>query len=300
PTRAALGEFVIFNEDGTPAVTLEGIAGFPTPDGTGGGFFVTLTEPTASLSLKVFDDGANEGIESFTFNLVDGEQYQVSPDAGSIALSISDTPTNPVGGAGDDIVVGTDSNNSLFGNAGNDRIFGGLGNDYLFGGAGDDYLDGGEGNDALFGGAGTDTLLGGAGNDYLTGGAGDNILNGGDGNDILYGNGGNDTLLGGAGNDIIYSGAGNDLINGGLGNDLIFLNGGQDTVVVAQGAGIDTINNFQVSLGQKVGLSGGLAFEQLALTQSGLDTLVKVGDETLAVLKFVQSSDLSSSAFTTV
>ncbi|BAB74354.1 Ig-like domain-containing protein [Anabaena sp. FACHB-709] len=300
PTRASLGEFVIFNEDGTPAVTWEGIAGFPEPDGTGGGFFVTLTEPTASLSLKVFDDGANEGIESLTFNLVDGEQYQVSPDAGSIALTISDTPTNPVGDAGDNILVGDGNNNSLFGNAGNDRIFGGLGNDYLFGGADDDLLNGGDGNDALFGGAGNNTLLGGAGNDYLTGGAGNNLLDGGDGNDILYGGNGNNTLLGGAGNDIIYSGSGDDLINGGLGNDTIFLNGGQDTVVVAQGAGIDTINNFQVSLGQKVGLSGGLTFEQLTLTQSGLDTLVKVGDETLAVLKFVQSSDLSSSAFTTV
>jgi Ca2+-binding RTX toxin-like protein len=300
PTRGALGEFVIFNEDGTPAVTGEGIAGFPTPDGTGGGFFVTLTQPTASLSLKVFDDGANEGIETLTFNIVDGEQYEVSPDAGSVALTISDTPTNPFGDTGDNILVGDDNNNSLFGNGGNDRIFGGLGDDYLFGGAGDDYLDGGDGNDALFGGDGTDTLLGGAGDDYLFGGAGDNLLDGGDGNDILYGNGGNDTLLGGAGDDIIYSGSGQNLINGGVGNDMIFLNGGQDTVVVAQGAGVDTINNFQVSLGQKIGLSGGLTFEQLTLSQSGLDTLIQVGDESLAVLKFVQSSSLSSSAFTVV
>ncbi|HIK07095.1 MAG TPA: calcium-binding protein, partial [Trichormus sp. M33_DOE_039] len=300
PTRGALGEFVIFNEDGSPAVTWEGIAGFPEPDGTGGGFFVTLTQPTASLNVKIFDDGANEGIETLSFNVVDGEQYQVNPESSGITLAISDTPTNPVGDAGDNILVGTDNKDNLFGNAGNDRLFGGLGIDYLFGGAGDDLLDGGDGNDALFGGTGTDTLLGGAGNDYLTGGTGDNILNGGDGNDILYGNGGNDTLLGGAGNDIIYSGAGNDLINGGLGNDIIFLNGGQDTVVVAQGAGIDTINNFQVNLGQKVGLSGGLTFEQLTLSQGGLDTLIQVGDETLAVLKFVQSSSLSSSAFTVV
>ncbi|UKP00018.1 serine hydrolase [Nostoc sp. UHCC 0870] len=293
PTRGALGEFVIFNEDGTPAVTWEGIAGFPERDGTGGGFFVTLTEPTASLSLQVFDDGPNEGIENITFNLVDGELYEVNPDASGVTLTISDVPTNPVGDTGDNILVGTTGNDSLFANAGNDRIFGGLGNDYLFGGAGDDYLDGGDGNDALFGGDGNDTLLGGAGNDYLTGGAGDNLLDGGDGNDILYAGAGNNTLLGGAGDDIIYSGSGQNLINGGLGNDLIFLNGGQDTVVVAQGAGVDTINNFQVSLGQKVGLSGGLSFDQLTLTQSGMDTLIQIGDETLAVLKFVQSSSLT-------
>ncbi|WP_414575210.1 Ig-like domain-containing protein [Anabaena sp. CCY 9402-a] len=300
PTRGALGEFVIFNEDGSPAVTLEGIAGFPEPDGTGGGFFVTLTQPTAALTLQVFDDGPNEGVENLTFNLVDGELYEVNPDASGISLTISDAPTSPIGDAGDNILVGTFGNDSLFANAGNDQLLGGLGNDYLFGGAGDDYLDGGDGNDALFGGAGNNTLLGGAGNDYLTGGAGDNLLDGGDGNDILYGGNGNNTLLGGAGDDIIYSGSSQNLINGGLGNDLIFLNGGQDTVVVAQGAGIDTINNFQVSLGQKVGLSGGITFDQLTLSQSGLDTLIQVGDETLAVLKFVQSSSVSSSAFTTI
>ncbi|BAB74353.1 pre-peptidase C-terminal domain-containing protein [Anabaena sp. FACHB-709] len=209
-------------------------------------------------------------------------------------------PTNPVGTSGDDTLIGTDEEESLFGNGGNDILYARGGDDKLFGGAGDDLLDGGEGNDALFGGAGTDTLLGGAGNDYLTGGTGDNLLDGGDGNDLLYGNGGQDTLLGGAGDDIIYSGSGDDLINGGLGNDIIFLNGGQDTIVVAQGAGIDTINNFQVSLGQKVGLSGGITFEQLTFSQSGLDTLIQVGDEALAVLKFVQSSSLSSAAFTVV
>ncbi|MEA5621019.1 calcium-binding protein, partial [Cronbergia sp. UHCC 0137] len=286
---------------GTPAVTWEGIAGFPEPDGTGGGFFVTLTQPIASLSLKVFDDGGGEGTETFTFNVVDGEQYQVSPDGGSVTFTISDVPTNPIGDAGDNNLVGTDNRDSLFGNGGNDSLFGNGGNDHLFGGPGDDLLNGGEGNDSLFGGTGNNTLLGGAGNDYLSSsGTGNNVLDGGDGNDLLYGGAGNNTLLGGAGNDIIYSGSGQNLINGGLGNDTIFLNGGQDTVVIAQGAGIDSINNFRVSLGQKIGLSGGLTFDQLTLTQSNFNTLIQVGDETLAVLKFVQSSSLDSSTFTVV
>ncbi|WP_414526556.1 Ig-like domain-containing protein [Nodularia chucula] len=300
PTRGALGEFVIFNPDGTPAVTFEGIAGFPTSDGTGGGFFVTLTEPTASLTLQVFDDGPNEGVENITFNLVDGELYEVNPDASGINLTISDAPTSPIGTPGDDVIVGTLGNDSLFGGAGNDIIYAGGGDNYLFGGDGDDSLFGGNGNDALFGGNGNDQLFGGAGNDYLYGGPGDNLLDGGDGNDILYAGNGNNTLLGGAGDDIIYSGSGQNLINAGSGNDMIFLNGGQDTVAIAQGQGVDTINNFQVSLGQKIGLSGGLSFDQLTLTQSGMDTLIKTGDETLAVLKFVQSSSLNSSAFTVV
>ncbi|MDB9399133.1 Ig-like domain-containing protein [Microcystis aeruginosa CS-567/02-A1] len=300
PTRGALGEFVIFNPDGTPAVTYEGIAGFPEPDGTGGGFFVTLTESTASLTLQVFDDGPNDGVRNLSFNLVDGELYEVNSDASSVNLTISDAPTSPVGTPGDDVIVGTLGNDSLFGGAGNDIIYAVAGDNYLFGGDGDDQLFGGDGNDALFGGNGNDQLFGGGGNDYLYGGPGDNLLDGGDGDDILYAGNGNNTLLGGAGDDIIYSGSGQNLINGGLGNDLIFLNGGQDTVVIAQGAGVDTINNFQVSLGQRIGLSGGLSFDQLTLTQSGMDTLIKTGDETLAVLEFIQSSSLNSSAFTVV
>jgi Ca2+-binding RTX toxin-like protein len=53
------------------------------------------------------------------------------------------------------------------------------------GGAGDDVLDGSDGNDVFDGGAGDDVLLGNAGDDFLDGGTGDDILLGGAGNDIL-------------------------------------------------------------------------------------------------------------------
>jgi Ca2+-binding RTX toxin-like protein len=43
------------------------------------------------------------------------------------------------------------------------------------GGAGDDVLIGSEGNDVLLGGAGDDVLIGGGGLDVLDGGPGDNI-----------------------------------------------------------------------------------------------------------------------------
>ncbi|MEL7334428.1 MAG: PPC domain-containing protein, partial [Cyanobacteria bacterium J06560_2] len=65
PTLRSLGEFVIFDEDNNPAVQLEGIEGFPVVyDGQGSSFVVTITEPTALLTLSVFDDGANEGLEN--------------------------------------------------------------------------------------------------------------------------------------------------------------------------------------------------------------------------------------------
>jgi broad specificity phosphatase PhoE len=76
---AALSEFDIFGDDGIdPDTDLVGIADFPAPDNDAGGFFVTLTENQASINLSVFEDGPTEGPESFTFELIDGEQYEVS------------------------------------------------------------------------------------------------------------------------------------------------------------------------------------------------------------------------------
>jgi len=79
PAPRALGEFVIFDENNNPAVELNGIAGFPEVyDGQGSSFLVTLTEPNASLTLDVFEDGPNEGPESFIFEVINGEEYEVA------------------------------------------------------------------------------------------------------------------------------------------------------------------------------------------------------------------------------
>jgi Ca2+-binding RTX toxin-like protein len=64
------------------------------------------------------------------------------------------------GAPSDDILVGTDQNDSIFGQGGHDL---------LRGKAGDDVLDGAEGNDALLGSANSDTLNGGSGDDVLQG-----------------------------------------------------------------------------------------------------------------------------------
>ena len=57
---------------------------------------------------------------------------------------------------GNDVVVGSDSGDSLNGNGGEDL---------LIGGAGNDHIDGGHGSDVVIGGAGDDRLTGGGGND---------------------------------------------------------------------------------------------------------------------------------------
>lgn len=91
PTPRVLGEFAIFNEDGTPAIELTGIAGFPeVGDSSASSFLVTLVEPQATMALRVFDDGPNEGTETLAFDLIDGEVYEVDPNANRATLTISD------------------------------------------------------------------------------------------------------------------------------------------------------------------------------------------------------------------
>jgi Ca2+-binding RTX toxin-like protein len=73
------------------------------------------------------------------------------------------------GGAGDDVLIGTDRFNVLFGGAGADTIRGLAGFDIVEGGAGADRLNAGGGGGELVGGGGDDTLTGGAGFDLVTG-----------------------------------------------------------------------------------------------------------------------------------
>ncbi len=89
------------------------------------------------------------------------------------------------GDAGNNLIIGTSSadtmfgvtgDDSLYGQPGNDTINGNLGNDRLFGGYDDDLLEGGQGNDFLSGDRNSDTLLGGLGADTLIGGSGSDIF----------------------------------------------------------------------------------------------------------------------------
>ncbi|WP_122290019.1 calcium-binding protein [Pseudomonas savastanoi] len=105
-------------------------------------------------------------------------------------------------------------------------------NQVLQGSDADETLSGTSGNDVIDAGAGDDVINGAAGNDTLTGNAGADTLNGGEGNDVLLGGAGNDSLSGGVGNDSLDGGAGNDQLDGGEGDD---------TYLFGKGAGQDTI-----------------------------------------------------------
>ncbi|MFN5938855.1 MAG: calcium-binding protein, partial [Polaromonas sp.] len=89
--------------------------------------------------------------------------------------------------------------------------------------------------------------VGGAGNDTLYGDAGNDTLDGGAGNDTLYGGAGNDTLDGGEGDDYLDGGAGNDTLKGDAGNDTLNGGAGDDTYLVAVGAGVDRISDYDTA-----------------------------------------------------
>jgi Ca2+-binding RTX toxin-like protein len=137
----------------------------------------------------------------------------------------------------------------------------------------------------------------------------DAILEKGNGKDTLsnienlVGSGYDDELTGNLGVNVINGGAGNDLIRSGGSNDQLTGGSGNDTFALANGEGTDTITDFVV--GQDLlGLSGGLTFDQLSIIQgtaaNANDTLIKLGDEQLAILSGLQAGTITANSFTVV
>lgn len=199
---------------------------------------------------------------------------------------MASTPTN-----GDDVIFGTDADNTINSLGGNDLVFGGLGDDILQGSTGDDMLSGGLGVDTLNGGSGSDTAFYGfAGEDVranlnlgfgfltnlgqaadgdqffsienLSGGFGNDVLIGNSAANVINGNSGNDQINGGAGRDTIDAGVGNDFVSGGEDNDVILGKGGDDIIrggsggdAMTGGLGSDTLDYAGVGPGVKIDLA---------------------------------------------
>jgi Ca2+-binding RTX toxin-like protein len=175
------------------------------------------------------------------------------------------------GGAGDDVVTGADTNDSLDGGDGNDRLIGAKGADKMNGGAGNDTLvwNNGDASDTISGDAGNDTTevngsstLG----DVFTLDANAGRIKFQRTNLVPFtldasterfqvdGLGGNDSLSatdgvgaltllsvdGGAGDDTVTGSDGSDLLVGGEGNDVLSGGGGDDRIVGDRGG--DTMN----------------------------------------------------------
>jgi Ca2+-binding RTX toxin-like protein len=112
---------------------------------------------TLDLSALLFGDNATIELSSATA-LGSHNNRTISMADSEPALRIE----NVIGGAGDDIVTGSDDANELNGSGGDDTLDGGRGDDVLNGGGGDDRLVGGaDDDDYIFssGSSGTDNLV---------------------------------------------------------------------------------------------------------------------------------------------
>ena len=195
------------------------------------------------------------------------EKPNLTGDAEDNVLNGSQADESLRGFAGNDTINAGSGNDIVYGGEGDDDINGGAGDDSLRGGDGNDIINGGEGLDRILGGDGNDTVNGDAGNDVLYGHDGDDAIDGGTGNDTIFGGEGSDDIQGGAGNDNIYGGEGDDIIDGGADNDIIRADGGNDTLI--GGAGSDSLNG---GAGDDI-LIGGAGFDSLA-GGTGADTFV--------------------------
>ena len=119
-------------------------------------------------------------------------------------------------------------------------------------------------------------------------------------NDVINGQGGNDYLFGLGGDDILRGGAGDDFLEGGLGQNILVGGSGADQFVIGQGT--QTIRDLNLAEGDRIALSGGLTFGRLSLIQNADSVLVQAGtaNELLAIVNGVQTSSLTSGAFTLV
>ena len=165
-------------------------------------------------------------------------------------------------------LVGTETNDTLTGDANANILVGGLGADTLSGAAGDDTI-----YDDLNATVSSENLYAG-GNTDIYGQYVSSTTDSTAGNDTLNGNDGNDTLIASTGDDTLDGGDGADTLTGGA---------GIDTFVIRSGDGGDTITDFTDTT-DLIGMAG-LSYAELSFEQSGNDTLIKKGTETLSIIQ---------------
>ncbi len=101
----------------------------------------------------------------------------------------------------------------------------------------------------------------------------------------LNGTDNSESIAGLAGNDHICAGMGDDTIIGGYGNDYLYGQGGMDTFVFTVNGGLDTVEDFSISEGDKLNFDALITgfdpltesiHDFLSATTNGADTIVSV------------------------
>jgi Ca2+-binding RTX toxin-like protein len=137
---------------------------------------------------------------------------------------------------------------------------------------------------------------------------GDDVLTGDNGDNTLSGDGGNDTLTGGDGDDFLFGGDGDDLLNGGNGDDILYGGAGHDVLVGDCGAdifkidasgGTDVIRDFNYCQ-DLIGLSDGITFDDLIITQGNGAAIISYQDKAIASVSGANPCQLKESLFTEI
>ena len=239
--------------------------------------------------------------------------FQVTGGDVKVEILTVDSDNLIPGTDGNDSLTGTEEDDLISGDVGDDSIDGGDGDDEILGGVGEDKIDGGRGNDQIFagrgddqidGGSGHDSIEGGDGDDQITGGLGGDSIDGGAGNDWIRGNGSGDIIDGGSGDDTIFGDGGSDVIEGGDGNDLLFGGLGSDTFVFNDRNDANEIGDFDAGDDNEVidlrGLSAITDFADLSdnhMRQEEDDVVIDDGAGTTITLKAVNIADLDANDF---
>ena len=155
----------------------------------------------------------------------------------------------------------------------------------------DDDLDGTNGDDII----NQDNIshTGSNSHDDADGGGGNDYIEGGNGKDIIYGGVGDDTLLGGNGKDELWGELGNDRLDGGNGNDLLSGGEGGDIFVLSPDMGTDTITDFSLTEGDRLGLSQDLNFASLVFENN----YIVYDSAIMAMLTGFDATSLSNNDF---
>ncbi|MBD2058096.1 VCBS repeat-containing protein [Oculatella sp. FACHB-28] len=135
-----------------------------------------------------------------------------------------------------------------------------------------------------------------AGSDRVSGRLGDDLINGGAGNDHLLGAAGNDSLNGGRHNDFLSGGAGQDRLKGGIGQDVMKGGLNSDIFVLQSRSGTDKIIDFENGL-DFLGLSNGLKYEDLTITQLRNQVLISDINGAIAQLRGISARAITQADF---
>jgi Ca2+-binding RTX toxin-like protein len=273
-----------------------GEAGFQADVKKQSGVETITVDTSQATSIKyIIDNGLFSSVDSLSVTGINGEgnsytTFLASDQSGT--FTPINPPTNPTVPSlnGDDVLTGDNGDNTLNGGDGNNVLRGLDGNDVLTAGAGLDNLDGGNGDDRLSSGGGSDTLTGGAGADNI---------DGGDGNDTIDGGSENDVILGGGGDDLINGGNGNDILNGGAGQDVLVGDGGADIFAINTLGGADVIRDFNYGE-DKLGLSDGITYDDLIITQGNGAAIISYQDQAIASISGGTPGQINASLFTTI